>query len=351
MKCSKVQEALWAGVKVDGMDEHLRECKACQSEADMIDGFTNSLAKLSVPQASRHLLPNSAVITKTVRRNRRARGRKLSMFAVSLAGAAGVCIAAGLTLKGAFQSAAPTLTQASYPHSGMVTIETYKAKTFTANVMLVKDPTKVEVRATKYLGRNGETVPELIRDAHGIGGVNGGAFYLGTNQGQAGIPAGITISNGKEIGHAPSTEVAKEVALTASGKLLYGDYTYRQLQALHVTQAVSFTPILVKDGKSTVNGDGGWGYGLRTAIGQRADGTIIFVVTDGRGQHGWNDMGASLKDLSNLMIHYGAVTAANLDGGSSSVMYYHNKLVGSLPPLLMTGVGHRVATAFVVVDK
>ena len=30
------------------------------------------------------------------------------------------------------------------------------------------------------------------------------------------------------------------------------------------------------------HGDGGWGVGPRTAIGQRKDGTVLFLVIDGR---------------------------------------------------------------------
>ena len=55
----------------------------------------------------------------------------------------------------------------------------------------------------------------------------------------------------------------------------------------------------------------------RTAIGQRADGTVIFVVVDGR-QGG--SLGATYADLIDIMVEYGAVNACNMDGGSSSIM-------------------------------
>ena len=63
------------------------------------------------------------------------------------------------------------------------------------------------------------------------------------------------------------------------------------------------------------------GLNPRTAIGQRADGAVIFVCIDGR-QAG--SPGGTYKDATDIMIEYGAVNACNLDGGSSSIMMYRD---------------------------
>ena len=55
----------------------------------------------------------------------------------------------------------------------------------------------------------------------------------------------------------------------------------------------------------------------RTAIGQRADGTILLLTADGR-QAGME--GANQRDMARIMQAYGAINAANLDGGSSTTM-------------------------------
>ena len=90
-------------------------------------------------------------------------------------------------------------------------------------------------------------------------------------------------------------------------------------------------------------GDGGWGVGPRTAIGQRKDGTVLFLVIDGR-QPGYS-VGATLRDIQNIMYEEGAVIAANLDGGSSSTLYYNGKVINKPADLL----GERmIPTAFVV---
>ena len=63
------------------------------------------------------------------------------------------------------------------------------------------------------------------------------------------------------------------------------------------------------------------GFNPRTAIGQRADGAVIFVCIDGR-QAG--SLGGTYADIINIMQEYGAVNACNMDGGSSSVMMYRD---------------------------
>lgn len=72
------------------------------------------------------------------------------------------------------------------------------------------------------------------------------------------------------------------------------------------------------------------------------------VVTSGRMVNGPDDLGASMKDLMNLMLKYGAVNAANLDGGSSSTMVKDGVLLNQPTDVL----GERkIATSFVVMPE
>ncbi len=56
----------------------------------------------------------------------------------------------------------------------------------------------------------------------------------------------------------------------------------------------------------------------RTAAGIKADGTIFFVVVDGRQAPQY--AGVSLEELGEIMVYFGAVMAINLDGGGSSAI-------------------------------
>ncbi len=78
--------------------------------------------------------------------------------------------------------------------------------------------------------------------------------------------------------------------------------------------SVQCGPVLLRDG--AVNEalfNSATGYAPRAAIGQTADGTLIFITADG-----WNrdHTGATCQDITNLMLHYGAVNACLLDSGA-----------------------------------
>ena len=94
-----------------------------------------------------------------------------------------------------------------------------------------------------------------------------------------------------------------------------------------------------------MNGSGS-GANPRTAIGQRADGTVLLLVTDGRGASG--HLGATASDLIEVLSKYGAVNAANLDGGSSSSMYYNGKYEMTSVTLYYSNSSWRLPTGFIV---
>lgn len=56
----------------------------------------------------------------------------------------------------------------------------------------------------------------------------------------------------------------------------------------------------------------------RTAVGKRADGTILLLTADGRSTEA---AGVSLKELQDIMRWLGADYAINLDGGGSTTLY------------------------------
>jgi exopolysaccharide biosynthesis protein len=94
----------------------------------------------------------------------------------------------------------------------------------------------------------------------------------------------------------------------------------QKVKDLRIRDGCCFGPVLVINGEineAAYNQNSG--YNPRTAIGQRADGTVLFVCIDGR-QAG--SLGGTYGDIIDIMIEFGAVNACNLDGGSSTVMLY-----------------------------
>ena len=63
----------------------------------------------------------------------------------------------------------------------------------------------------------------------------------------------------------------------------------------------------------------------RTAVGVRADGTLLFVTVDGRQPE--ESVGMSLPELTDLMLELRCVSAVNLDGGGSTTMVIEGRIV------------------------
>jgi len=63
----------------------------------------------------------------------------------------------------------------------------------------------------------------------------------------------------------------------------------------------------------------------RTAVGVRADGTLLFVTVDGRQPE--ESVGMSIPELTDLMLELGSVSAINLDGGGSTTMVVEGRTV------------------------
>ncbi|QQE77822.1 phosphodiester glycosidase family protein [Alicyclobacillus sp. SO9] len=229
-------------------------------------------------------------------------------------------------------------------HNNSIQVKTYNGKTFSAKIMLIRDPKRLRVLVTKHLGNVGQSVSTMAKEYGAVAAINGGGFRDGHYKGTGGIPIGITIADGKVV-QSDNSKQAPVIGFTQQGAMIAGAYSLPQLKKLHVDEALSFGPVLVQNGKGLMQGNGGWGYAPRAAIGQRKDGTIILIETDGRTpQH----VGATLTDVQNLMLQYGATVAVNLDGGSSTTLVENGKLINHPSDIL----GERkVATAIAIMPE
>jgi hypothetical protein len=98
-----------------------------------------------------------------------------------------------------------------------------------------------------------------------------------------------------------------------------------------VTDALSSGPTLVRDGKPIFNAGEALtpvqlhGRDPRTAIGQRADGSIVMLAVDGR-RPGWS-IGITNWDLAQTLVHYGCITGFALDSGGSTTIAFDGKVL------------------------
>lgn len=199
-----------------------------------------------------------------------------------------------------------------------------EGKTYKGKLLIVQNPKRVYIGTPAAYGndKEGVTTLNMVKNDNALYGINGGGFY-DTGKGNGGIPtgrensSGIVISKGVLMYGSKSREY-EVIGINKQGVLVLGKMTAQQALDSGVVEALNFGPYLVMNGKACeVGGFTEAGLNPRTAIGQRADGAMLLLTIDGRQP---SSMGATYEDLIEIMMNYGAVNAANLDGGSSTYM-------------------------------
>ena len=224
-------------------------------------------------------------------------------------------------------SMASTDEWANYPDG--IYVEDIQGKTYNAHIMIIRDPSQVYM-ATSTSGNFSRNVPgkritEVIETEGAIAAVNAGAFFdNGTAGPEVGsTPEGLVIAGGQvrwNSGKAPEEGFVgfNEDNIMVVAKTM----TAEKAMELKIRDGCCFGPVLIMNGEVSMEAyNSASGYNPRTALGQRADGAVIFLCIDGR-QAG--SLGGTYADIIDIMLEYGAVNACNMDGGSSSVMLYRD---------------------------
>ncbi|MCB2360078.1 M56 family metallopeptidase [Clostridium estertheticum] len=220
-----------------------------------------------------------------------------------------------------------------------------KGKHFNGTMLIIPKDKKIVVGFNKDISKVTKTTSQIAKESNALVAINAGGFTQDAS-GKTMAPSGLIMHDGKVIFNdiADNNIKGDIVAFTNKGTLLVGKYSLNDLNKLNTTQAVSFGPALIVNGKPTITkGDGGWGIAPRTVIGQKKDGSVILLTIDGRSV---KSLGATLSDVQNIFLQYGAVTASNLDGGSSSTMYYNGKVINN--PCDISGERKVVSTFMVL---
>lgn len=195
-------------------------------------------------------------------------------------------------------------------------------------LVAIYDPSRVHIATTAYLGVRGESILTVSKRENAIVAMNAGGFYDPDWNSNGALPHGTVISNGKVVSDYQDANMAGGfIGFNNDNKLILGNMSKDKAVSMGLRDAIEFGPYLIVNGKrSFIRGNGGWGIAPRSAIGQRQDGIVLFLVINGRLA---NSIGADMVDLCDIMENYGAYNAANLDGGSSSELVINNEIVNT----------------------
>lgn len=201
-------------------------------------------------------------------------------------------------------------------------------------------PEKVRLISKEVLGTEvGERVITMCKRYGGVVCINGGGF-VDYGYG-SGIPMGNVIEDGKIIWKG-SDRASEIIGFNADGKLMLLNATGQEAIDQGMIHGLEFGPFLIVNGKALKIVGDPWGKAPRVAIGQRKDGVVLFLIADGNNYIN----GASLQDMIDVLLRYGAYNAANLDGGQSTTLVVNNKLYNNPPPAAKSTNGRYVVTGF-----
>ena len=221
-------------------------------------------------------------------------------------------------------------------------------KLFCGYLMVVDDPANLFVGTCEHFSddSNGLRVDEMSEKYQAFAVVNGGGF---SDNMRGGRPHGIVVTQGvTRMKHDPGTPAFATVAgITTDDKMAIGNFTREEVDALSLRDAVAFSPLLVRDGVAqnedtrSIHKQ----YTIRSTVGCDAEGRAMFLIAKGRQP---DSLGATVLDVANALISYGAVSASNLDGGTSTALYVNGEVVYSGYRMMTS---RPIPTAFIVAGQ
>ncbi len=202
---------------------------------------------------------------------------------------------------------------------------------FKGKLIIIDDPSRVFLGVTDYKGSRGEFICDYLEKENAVVGVNASGFIDTGGVSLGGQISGMCVSQGEYWGSYKSKYTLlgfdKDDRMIVGGT---GDW-----EQYNIRDGMQFRPTLILNGEKVVEDSAGWGLQPRTTIGQCANGVVLMLVVDGR-QVGYS-LGATMEDCADILLEYGAVTAAACDGGSSSVIGYEGEIINEPSTNMPTG--------------
>lgn len=220
-----------------------------------------------------------------------------------------------------------------------IIFEEIKGKNYVGYMITVLDPSRVFVGMPDESSGRGWRLDEMAEKYDALGGINAGGYIDEGGGGLGRYPDGLTMIGGVCYNEGYGED--SFVGFDENGVLHVGYMTAEVAKATPIRDGVTFHPIIIMNGELANSGALSTGMNPRSAIGQRADGAVLLLAIDGRQAH---SAGATYQDVADIMLEHGAINACNLDGGSSTAMYYNGEYVGKCSSA--NGICRDLPTAF-----
>jgi len=195
-------------------------------------------------------------------------------------------------------------------------------------LVAIYDPSKVKIGTSAYMGSSGQMLTTIAKNNNAVVAMNASGFIDPEYNSNGGVPHGIVIKDGKLISNKDKLNNGGGlIGFNNDNVLVLSRMTASQALQAGIRDAIEFGPYLIVNGvPSFIRGNGGWGDAPRSAIGQRKDGIVLFLVMDGR-DYANGILGADMVEMTEILQNYGAYNAANLDGGTSSGLVVNGSLI------------------------
>ena len=202
-----------------------------------------------------------------------------------------------------------------------IIVETVKGEGYTGLMMVILDPSRVIMGAVpESFGSQSYTVSNMAERFGAVAAINAGGFVDPDGEGDGSTPDAMVVYEGK-IYYQHKGIRSGFVGLDSQHILHVGQFTVEDIKEREIQYGVGFGPLLV------------------------VNGAILFLVIDGRQL---SSLGCTCRDLAEIFLSYGAVNACNLDGGSSTLMWYQDRYINNCASV----IGIRpVPTTFLVLEK
>lgn len=196
--------------------------------------------------------------------------------------------------------------------------------TYVGKMAIVKDPSLVCLGKASNLGSQGDVIDRFGENYDAVLAINASGFRDKGGHGTGGSVRGSLVIDGVEYGQMETNSNLKFYGMKKKNNQFYICNPW-SVNVKKFRWGMQFFPALIVDGKIVVEGTFGMGLQPRSTVGQAKDGTFMMVIVDGR-QIGYS-IGCTVEECANQMKKYHAYQGANLDGGSSSIMWYEGSQI------------------------